>query len=273
MTMLMHLLEGMAGQAEVSALIQALGWTLLHFCWQGAAVAALLWSGLALLPVRMPRARYAAASLALALMVALPLATFSRLAEKEIRASRELRALPIVMAPAIVVEAGEYAPPEPLRVRIARALDASAPWVPAAWLAGVVVFLARLNLGLIVARRMRSAVTEPAQGGLCAMLATLSARLGVRRAVRLMQSAMVEVPTVIGWLRPVVLIPVGCLTGLSAAQVEAILAHELAHIRRHDYLVSVMQSVVEDCSSITRRCGGCRSRCGANARVAAMMLR
>ncbi len=92
---------------------------------------------------------------------------------------------------------------------------------------------------------MRSAVTEPAQDGLREMLARLSERMGVRRAVRLMQSAMVQAPTVIGWLRPVVLIPVGCLTGLSAAQVEAILAHELAHIRRHDYLVSVIQSVVE----------------------------
>ena len=60
-----------------------------------------------------------------------------------------------------------------------------------------------------------------------------------------MHSAVVQVPTVIGWLRPVVLLPVGCFTGLSEAQIEALLAHELAHIRRHDYLVSVFQSVVE----------------------------
>ncbi len=72
-----------------------------------------------------------------------------------------------------------------------------------------------------------------------------SIRLGIHRAVRLMQSTLVEVPTVIGWLRPVVLIPVSCLTGLSTAQVEAIFCHELAHVRRHDYLVSVIQSVVE----------------------------
>jgi TonB family protein len=244
MTMLMHLLEGMAARADVPALIRALGWTLLHFCWQGAAVAALLWCVLALLPVRMPRARYASAGLALAMMVALPVGTLARLAGSEIRASRELRALPIVMTPAIVVDAGAGAR-EPLRQRVERALDASAPWVPAVWLVGVVVFLARLNLGLAVARRMRSAVTEPVEDGLREVLARLSMRMGVRRAVRLVQSAMVQAPTVIGWLRPVVLVPVGCLTGLSTAQVEAILAHELAHIRRHDYLVSVMQSVVE----------------------------
>jgi TonB family protein len=60
-----------------------------------------------------------------------------------------------------------------------------------------------------------------------------------------LKSALVEVPTVIGWLRPVVLVPVSCFTGLSSAQIEAILSHELAHIRRHDYLVSVFQSVIE----------------------------
>jgi TonB family protein len=244
MTTLMHLLQGISAQAEFPALIRALGWTLLHFCWQGAAVAGLLWCVNALLPVRMPRARYAAASLALAMLVALPVGTFVRLVGAEIRASRELRALPIVMTPAIVVDAGAGAR-EPLRQRVERALDASAPWVPALWLVGVVVFLARLNLGLAVARRMRSSVTEPVEEGLREALARLSARMGLRRAVRLVQSAMVEAPTVIGWLRPVVLMPVGCLAGLSTAQMEAILAHELAHIRRHDYLVSVMQSVVE----------------------------
>jgi TonB family protein len=244
MTALIHIWNGMPAHPEFPALIHALGWTLLHFCWQGAAIAALLWCMLVLLPMRMPQLRYVAASLALAMMVALPVATFVRLARAEIRASRELRGLPIVME-TVVVDAGADAAPEPLRQRVGRALDDSVPWLPAVWLAGVVVFLVRLNLGMMVARRMRSAVMEPAQDGLRESFARLRERLGVTRTVRLMQSAMVQAPTVIGWLRPVVLIPVGCLTGLSTAQIEAILAHELAHIRRHDYLVNVMQSVVE----------------------------
>ena len=76
-------------------------------------------------------------------------------------------------------------------------------------------------------------------------LVELGQRLGMDRPVKLLQSAFVEVPTVIGWLRPVILLPVGCLLGLSTAQLEAILAHELAHIRRHDYLVNLFQNVVE----------------------------
>ena len=103
----------------------------------------------------------------------------------------------------------------------------------------------RLSFGLNAARGMKTGGTEPPLLELQRQFERLRVRLGVRHAVRLLHSAVVQVPTVIGWLRPVVLIPVSCLTGLSAAQIEAVLCHELAHIRRHDYLVSVAQSVVE----------------------------
>jgi HEAT repeat protein len=65
------------------------------------------------------------------------------------------------------------------------------------------------------------------------------------RPVLLLESALVRVPTVIGWLRPFILLPVGALTGLTTRQLEAIIAHELAHIRRHDYLINLLQAVVE----------------------------
>jgi uncharacterized protein (TIGR03435 family) len=61
----------------------------------------------------------------------------------------------------------------------------------------------------------------------------------------LLVSALVQVPTVVGWLRPVVLVPVGALGGLPAEHLEALLLHELAHIRRHDYLINILQSVAE----------------------------
>ncbi len=70
-------------------------------------------------------------------------------------------------------------------------------------------------------------------------------RLGIRRAVQVVQSAVVQVPLVVGWLRPIVMLPASALSGLSPAQLESIIAHELAHVRRHDYLVNVLQSVAE----------------------------
>ena len=61
----------------------------------------------------------------------------------------------------------------------------------------------------------------------------------------MVQSALVEVPTVVGWLRPLILLPATVLTGLSAGQLHALLAHELAHIRRRDYLVNMVQTAIE----------------------------
>ena len=223
-------------------IVHALGWTLLHFCWQGALVAGLLWCVLALVAGSSAQVRYGLACAALIQATALPLVTFARLA-----ATEPWSAVPITL-PAFTLEvsadgAGEER--ESLRVRLAHDLDLAAPWIPAVWAVGLVVFLGRLNYGLVIAGRLKSLGTEPVSTELLAIFEALKKRLGVKGAVRLLQSAVVQVPTVIGWLRPVVLVPAGCLLGLSPMQVQALLAHELAHIRRHDYLVSVLQSVVE----------------------------
>jgi len=226
-------------------LVHALGWTLLHLCWQGTVVAVVLWCVLGLLGGRSSQMRYAAACLALGLMIALPLATFAHLASVEYRQRAAFDGPAIVIDPGMVVRVGAGELTAPWSERIAVALDHALPWILLAWFAGVVLFVARLNVGLLVARRMRLVATTAVPAELQAVFEALRRRLGVARAVRLMHSALVQAPTVIGWLRPVVLVPASCLTGLSAMQIEAILAHELAHIRRHDYLVSVMQSVIE----------------------------
>ena len=77
------------------------------------------------------------------------------------------------------------------------------------------------------------------------MALRLARRLHLTRRISLLESRLVDVPTVVGWIKPVVLLPVSALAGLSAEQLEAILAHELAHIRRHDYLVNLLQTLVE----------------------------
>src|SRR5256886_10812666 len=73
----------------------------------------------------------------------------------------------------------------------------------------------------------------------------ISARLRVTRPVRVLESALVQVPAVVGWLRPVILVPASALTGLTPLQLDALLAHEIAHVRRYDYIVRVLQSVIE----------------------------
>jgi hypothetical protein len=69
--------------------------------------------------------------------------------------------------------------------------------------------------------------------------------LSVRRRVRLLLSSRLDTPVVAGWLRPAILLPAAALTGLTPEQLRAVLAHELAHIRRHDFLVNLLQGAVE----------------------------
>ncbi len=229
-------------QFSGQSLVHDLGWTLLHFLWQGAVIALLLWCALALLAGRSPRLRYLAGCTALVLMVLLPLGTFALIASTP-HAMRTAD-LTIVVTAGMMLRTGSDAAAM-WQMRIAELLDRIAPWVMLTWFAGVIFFLGRLNAGFLIARRMRYLATEAAPSGLQAMFDGLCARMEISRPVRLLKSALVQVPTVIGWLRPVVLVPVSCFTGLSETQIEAILSHELAHIRRHDYLVCVFQSVVE----------------------------
>ena len=226
-------------------LIHAVGWSLLHFLWQGALVALLLASALRVLSNRSSQLRYMAAACALVLMAASPLVTFGLLA---VNASAENQALSYRIAEThqrLSLRSDVSGPARPWMEDMVEALDHSLPWVLATWFTGTTLLLCRLNIGLIVARRMKSISTQPVAIELQRVFHDVSRRLGVVRPVSLVNSVLVQVPTVIGWLRPAVLLPVGCLTGLSTIQIEAIFAHELAHIRRHDYLVSIFQSIVE----------------------------
>jgi hypothetical protein len=120
-------------------------------------------------------------------------------------------------------------------------------WLPVAvvlWLAGIVGFSLRMLIGWVHVERIRRRGTRPAAAAL-ACVGRLASELRISRPVALLSSALVEVPTVVGWLRPVILLPVSALSGLSPAQIEAVLAHELAHVRRHDYFINLLQTIVE----------------------------
>ncbi len=119
------------------------------------------------------------------------------------------------------------------------------PWLGLAWLVGVAGCSIRLLGGWLITARLRSATARLAPVEWQARLAPLMKRMGVLRRVSLRASTRIEAPMAMGWLRPVILVPVGALAGLSTEQVEGLLAHELAHIRRHDYLVNLLQSLAE----------------------------
>lgn len=119
------------------------------------------------------------------------------------------------------------------------------PWIVPLWVLGVHLFQFRNLSGWIVARRMRVRGVCDAALESRNRLGELAARMRISRPVRLLESGVAQVPSVIGWLRPVILVPAGLLASLPAAHVEAILLHELAHIRRADWVVNLVQTIIE----------------------------
>lgn len=227
---------------------QALAWTLIHFIWQGAAIGLGAW--LALRTLRLSsRARYGAGVAAMALMLAAPVATFALAMAGQAATAPPLGIADAELAPAPAVErpASLLAGPAAGAPAVA-APGVAAPYLPFvlfAWAAGVVVLSIRLLGGWIVARRLATRALRPVSPEVHAMARRVAGRIALDRIVRLFESTAVAVPVTVGWLKPVVLLPASAMSGLSPTQLEALLAHELAHVRRHDYLVNLLQSAVE----------------------------
>jgi beta-lactamase regulating signal transducer with metallopeptidase domain len=223
------------------------GWALAAFLWQGAVVGLLLAGANAIL--RGARARYAAACAALLVMLACPVATFldrgSDFTAPTASAASATASRPAgpIAAPAIRAAAPSRASVfvTALKARTANLAPRLAPY----WAAGVLLLSLRFLGGWAVARRLTRRNVAPVPAAVRDALARLSKRLELRRAVSVLQSAAVSVPTALGTLRPVVLLPLSALTGLTAEALDAVLAHELAHIRRRDYLVNLLQTAVE----------------------------
>ena len=225
---------------------------LLQFLWQGAAIAAVYAAADGLLRARRARAssRYAVACAALAVMVLVPVATFLR-AGSPGAASAGASSGPSAggasaAQPSTLETAGETpaAIVSSIRGLLERAGALRPLWM-SAWLAGVVLLSVRLLLGWAVAQRLTRRFAIPARAELAAAVARLSRRLSVSRPVRLLESAAVRVPIAVGTLRPVILLPISAVTGLDPGQLEAVIAHELAHIRRNDYAINLLQSAAE----------------------------
>ena len=214
---------------------QALGWTLLHSLWEGAIVAA----GLAavLLAVRSARARYAAACVAMLVMLGGIGLTLVRLMPEGVHGLRSAGAsgFPAWVAPTDMGVAGPSS----------SGLAAVVPWLAPFWMLGIWIFVLGQVAGWISVGRLRRRGVRYASERWQRGIVRLRARLRLSRPVLLLESCLADVPMVIGHVRPVILMPVGVLAGLPAGQIEAILLHELAHIRRYDYLVNVLQRSVE----------------------------
>ncbi|HJV22823.1 MAG TPA: M56 family metallopeptidase [Holophagaceae bacterium] len=222
---------------HLHGLVLRLGLTLLHFLWQGTLLALLLGAVRWVLQDRSPRLRHGLACGALLLMALAPCATWLLLGAPSLRSDLSEGAFALTK---VGREAAD------VRVVDIRPWRAALPAAVALWSLGVGLLSLRLLGSWTWAQGLRRRrTTTPAPEALQRRLRQLAQRMGLDRAVQLLVCPHVPGPTVLGWLRPVILIPPAALTGLAPDQLEWILAHELAHVLRHDYAVNLLQSCVE----------------------------
>lgn len=266
-----------------SAWTDRFGWVLVHTLWQFALVAViavvLQWALHRCTAVT----RYWALLAAMSVLVVLPVVTFCLLGSADAPAgtislataeapevnprwepaysSPSLPADTAMMkesGPALSADDVEAASrPEPHRIdpapvesvslfsRVQRHIQSWLREIVLVWLVGVFVAALRPLLSWYTVRRLRTVGVSPVVETVQAALKRAAERLGFARSVPVLQSALVNAPVVVGYFRPAILLPMSVLTGLPESQLELILAHELAHIRRHDYLINLLQTLVE----------------------------
>jgi len=226
--------------AVPEAIVLRFGWTLIHTLWEGIAIAAVAAALLRAMSPTSAQARYLTACALMALLPLVVLATYAVLGTPQ---------RSVVTSSASVHES-----PPPLAARVSPTLPSEdAPqskiqtasllrWLVGFWVLGVLVVAIRHALGwLLLCRWNRGRPMSELE----LVLPPLAKQLKIRREVRLIESLRFDVPAVVGVFRPIILLPVGLLCDLTPRQVELILIHELAHIARHDYLVNLLQVVLE----------------------------
>jgi beta-lactamase regulating signal transducer with metallopeptidase domain len=226
------------------------GWSLVHFLWQGVLVALVVAVVLRLNRNSSADARYAIAGTGLLVMLACPFVTYFAMSAGGVGGHESISnsggATGFVQP--VSASGGDAVPA--LLDRLAQLpqsfpAERLLPLLVSIWAVGVAVLALRLVLGWLQINFVRTTALPVNNNVIRARLADLSRRMNIRHPVALLESALAPGPAVIGVLKPAILFPAAALTGLWPIQIEAILAHELAHVRRHDYLVNLLQSMVE----------------------------
>ena len=245
--------------------LRLIGWAIIHSLWQGGVIALVTAVLLSAARRSKPHVRYMISLVALGAMVALPIAT-------AFRPGTSVRAETAATTPArpVVATITDFsaspsptptASPSPVTAtplpelsssegtlgsrRVTSLLDSAVPWLVVAWLIGLIVASVRLIGGFARTRRITRTATSAATRALEIRIEKLGERLSITRAIKALQSTAIDVPLVIGAIRPVIVVPASLISGLTPLQLDMLLAHELAHVRRHDYLVNLIQTVVE----------------------------
>ncbi len=227
-----------------SPIANALGWTLLHAVWQGFALVLLIAVVLHLLRDRSSALRYRAGTLTLLTQLLLSAATLAWCYQPSV-SSTGLGGSVTLSIKTMPIRWQTVVQTLPWHQQMQLFLENHLSQFVLIYLIGIALFGVRLAGGWIYLQRLTKTATQPTTTKWMPITDRLRSTLAIRSVVQVRESALIAVPMVVGVLTPVLLLPVSLVTNLTIREIEAVLAHELAHIKRHDYAVNLLQSVVE----------------------------
>lgn len=228
-------------------IMHSLGMTLLHSLWQVLAVYIILRIVLSLLKSTDSSSKYNISAISMLVILGFAIITFSiyermdnqdeslvfyHLTKFNETGSKEVMSYPIPLA-------------HELGITPQKTILDYLPWFVLVYALGIIFLSFRLAFGLIYLKKYRYAGIVQISDDLEKLFLKLHKQLKIKRQVSIVESVLIQVPFVLGYLKPVVIVPAGILLNIPFNQVEVILAHELAHIKRNDFLINIIQSVVE----------------------------
>ena len=229
-------------------IFDALAWTLIHSIWQATVIAVVIALLLEASKSASPGFRYKLAVTGLGLIPIFAVVTFIYLIQPD-----EVELIPraafadssdLSDAQAFFT-LGHLQSPQPQEVTNEDGLKNIRVSLVLLWMSGTLLFAMRLATGFLGVYRMTSTGVSAPDTELRVMLDRLLRHSNCARKVELMVSSLIEVPTTVGWIRPSILIPASIVSGFPPVAIEAFIAHELMHVRRYDYLVNLLQHVIE----------------------------
>ena len=232
--------------------IEALGWTLIHSLWQGALIAIVIAIIMIFLQKSSARFRYLIYSIALLLIFASSLVTFikqyniSNQGNLITSTSERSEVNPaIAIFTEAVLQSSTKGEVQKIWLTFQNYFNRNMPLLVALWFIGLVIFMLRLFGGMAYTQRLKYYKVGEISDHWKQKFNKLSTQVGIKKSVRFIESAVVKVPVVVNIIKPIVIIPIGMLSQMPPDQIEAIVAHELAHIYRKDYLFNLLQSFIE----------------------------
>ncbi len=215
-------------------LVNALGWTFVHSLWQGSLIALIMTAVMSRIPAQQAQKRYLTATISLLSVLLCSVVTFTILYQQ-----------PTAVTTGIdTYVTGITAQTESTSTSLYEWISQYNPFLVSIWIMGVLFFALRFCFGLFYLRHLKSSAS-PSPVEWQESLDRIVTTLGFTRKVKLAQSALLRIPVVTGYLKPVILFPIGIINQLQVDEVEAILAHEVAHLLRNDFIQNLMQSLIE----------------------------